>query len=87
MVQLQMGNPCFGKEVKLRDIKQPGATILLVALSPGASAGLACVRWTKPAGGGAALPPLPSLELVKLQALPQLQNAHKRQAGPHKGAP
>ncbi|KAL4431964.1 hypothetical protein ABPG77_000231 [Micractinium sp. CCAP 211/92] len=63
-----MGNPCFGKEVKLRDIKQPGATILLVALTPGASAGLACVRWTNPAGGGAALPPLPSLELLDVQA-------------------
>lgn len=76
MAQIQMGSPCLGKSVKLP--QQPNATILLVALSPGASAGMACVRWTNPAAGPAQLPPLPSLELVDLRALPQLANAPKK---------
>ena len=75
MATVSMGPPRQGKAVPLKDLKQPGATVAVLGLTPGLSGGLALVSWTNPAGRAATLQP-DGMEVVLLEPL-----LHAQQAG------
>jgi len=74
MVQITVDKPRPGG-VSIKDFKKPGTTVQLVALTPGADGGLACVQWTNPQARPRAVkvPAPDQVEIICLEALPRTQ--------------
>jgi hypothetical protein len=89
MVGVRVGPPRPGKRedrsqsIGLKEFKKPLAEVTVVGLLPGASAAIAVVRWTNPAGRFKTLDPA-SMQILLLEELPHMAGGSSRQAGiPH----